>query len=154
MANLRSFFRKTPWSTSSPNTIIHETELWSYDEFRKYLPKAENTSVIGKSDFWYSYYLLDSIEGKLLRIFTHGSLDISSREPNCNQLLIFANKKEKAVFDEYLVDHFDDYTDDDIRTQYKYQIQEDNDQNGGGLIYSAFQVAKCAKLYEDWIKAR
>ncbi len=136
------------------NTIIHETELWSYDEFRKYLPKAENTSVIGKGNFWYSYYLLDSIEGKLLRIFTHGSLDISSREPNYNQLLIFANKKEKAAFDEYLVDHFDDYTDDDIKKQYKYQIQEDNDQNGGGLIYSAFQVAKCAKLYEDWLKAR
>lgn len=134
------------------NTIIHESELWSYDEFRKYLPKAENTSVSGKGDFWYSYYLLDSIEGKLLRLFTYGSLDISSREPNYNQLLIFENEKEKDAFDTYLVDHFDDYTDDDIKTQYKYQIQEDNDQNGGGLIYSAFQVAKCAKIYEDWIK--
>lgn len=136
------------------NTIIHETELWSYDGFRKYLPKAKNASVTGKGDFWYSYYLLDSIEGKLLRIFTHGSLDISSREPNYNQLLIFANKKEKDAFDEYLVDHFDDYTDDDIKKQYKYQIQEDNEQNGGGLKYSAFQVAKCAIIYKDWIRTR
>lgn len=27
-----------------------------------------------------------------------------------------------------------------------------NEQNGGGLIYSAFQVAKCARIYEDWLK--
>ena len=132
------------------NTIIYETELWSYDEFRKYLPKAENCSVPGKGDFWYSYYLLNTIEGKMLRLFTHGSLDISSREPNYNQLLVFQNAQEKEMFDKYLSEHFDDYTDDEIFAQYQYQIQEDNDQNGGGLVYSAFQVAKCAKLYNDW----
>jgi len=132
-------------------TIIHETELWSYDEFRKYLPKAESCCVSGKGNFWYSYYLLDSVEGKLLRLFTHGSLDISSRELNYNQLLIFRNVLEKEVFDKYLLDHFDDYTDDDICACYRYQIQEDNNQNGGGLVYSAFQVAKCARIYEDWL---
>ena len=136
------------------NTIIYETELWSYDEFRKYLPKAENSSISGKGGFWYSYYLLDSIEGKMLRLFTHGSLDISSREPNYHQLLVFQNAQEKEAFDNYLIDHFDDYTDDDISIQYQYQIQEDNEQNGGRGIYSAFQVAKCAKLYEDWLKAK
>ena len=133
------------------NTIIHETELWCYDEFRKYLPKAENCTVANKGEFWYSYYLLDSVEGKLLRLFTHGTLDISSREPNYHQLLIFQNVQEKEEFDEYLSEHFDDYSDDDICKLYQYQIQEDNEHNGGGLIYSAFQVAKCAKLYEDWL---
>ena len=83
------------------NTIIHETELWSFDYFRKYLPKAENYCISGKGEFWYSYYLLDSIEGKMLRLFTHGSLDISSREPNYNQLLIFQNEQEKEAFDKY-----------------------------------------------------
>ena len=68
------------------STVIYETELWSFDEFRKYLPKADNCKVDGKMDFWYSYYLLDTIEGKLLRMFTNGNLDISSREPNYNQL--------------------------------------------------------------------
>lgn len=136
------------------NTIIHETELWSYDEFRKYLPKANNAALSGKSDFWYSYYLLNSIEGKLLRLFTHGSLDISSREPNYNQLLIFQNEQEKEAFDVYLIEHFDDYSDDSINTKYYYQIQADDNKNGGGLIYSAFQVAKCAKLYEDWLSIK
>ena len=90
----------------------------------------------------------------MLRLFTHGSLDISSREPNYHQLLVFQNAQEKEAFDNYLIDHFDDYTDDDISIQYQYQIQEDNEQNGGRGIYSAFQVAKCAKLYEDWLKAK
>ena len=136
------------------STILYETELWSYDEFRKYLPKAENSSISEKGELWYSYYLLDSIEGKLLRLFTHGSLDISSREPNYNQLLIFQNTYEKNDFDRYLIEHSNDYSDDDIYAQYQYQIREDNVNNGGGLLYSAFHVAKCAKIYEDWIHTK
>ena len=136
------------------STVIYETELWSFDEFRKYLPKADNCMVDGKMDFWYSYYLLDTIEGKLLRLFTKGNLDISSREPNYNQLLIFRNIKDKEDYDFYLKNHFSDYTDDEIYNEYKYQIQEDNDDNMGGLIYSAFQVAKCAKIYGDWIMSK
>lgn len=132
------------------NTIIYETELWSFDEFRKYLPKASNHHVNDKGEFWYSFYLLNSIEGKLLRLFTHGTYDIASREPNYHQLLVFENEYEKDSYDKYLVEHFDDYSDKDIHAQYQYQIREDSIQNGGGLTYSAFQVAKCAKLYEDW----
>lgn len=133
------------------NTIIHETALWCFDEFRKYLPIASNYVVPDKKECQYSYYLLDSIEGKLLRLFTNGTLNISSREPNYHQFLIFQNVQEKHTFDMYLNEHFDDYSDDAIYKQYQYQIQEDNIENGGGLIYSAFQVAKCAKLYEDWL---
>ncbi len=50
-------------------------------------------------------------------------------------------------YDIYLKNHFSDYADDEIYNEYKYQIHEDNDDNMGGLIYSAFQVAKCAKIY-------
>ena len=132
------------------DTIIYETELWSFDEFRRYLPKAENSSIESKHEFWYSYYLLDSIEGKLLNIFTKGTYNISSREPNYNQILIFNTIDDKKYFDEYAINHFNDYTDDSIKEQYQFQIREDNKENGGGLIYSAFHVAKAAKLYEDW----
>ena len=63
-------------------TIIYETVLWSFDHYTKYLPKAETSMIKEKGNFWYSYYLLDSFEGKMLKIFTKGSCDISSREPN------------------------------------------------------------------------
>lgn len=136
------------------DTIIYETELWCFDNFRKYLPKAENYCVDHNLTFYYSYYLLDSIEGKLLTIFTKGSNNISSREPNYHQLLIFENEDEKNEFDSYLCEHFSDYTDDFIANKYQYQIKEDTDANLGGLQYSAFQVAKAALLYEDWLKIK
>ena len=136
------------------NTILYETELWSFDEFRKYLPKANNSVLTCAKDFWYSFYLLDSIEGKLLRLFTNGSLDISSREPNYNQFLVFQDNQDKKAFDDYLTEHFNDYSDEAIYSQYQYQIQEDSTENGGGLSFSAFQVAKCAAIYGDWLKTQ
>lgn len=136
------------------NTVIHETELWSFDQFRKYLPKADNSYVDKQENFWYTYYTLDSIEGKMLKIFTNGSCNISSREPNYNQLLIFENADDKQYFDLFVLNHFNDHTDDEVMEKYQSQIQEDNDTNLGGLIYSAFQVAKIAWLYEDWLKQK
>ena len=50
----------------------------------------------------------------------------------------------------YLEEHFDDYTDQEIKEEYKYQIKEDNENNLGGGIFSVFQVAKVAKIYEKW----
>lgn len=41
------------------STIIYETVLWSFDEYRRYLPEAKNDSV--KNDFWYSYYLISCV---------------------------------------------------------------------------------------------
>lgn len=136
------------------NTVIYETELWAFDQFRKFLPKAENSLVGQHANFWYTYYTLDSIEGKMLKIFTHGNCDISSREPNYNQLLVFENEEDKQCFDSFILDHFDDHTAEEIMEKYQYQIQEDNNTNLGGKIYSAFQVAKIAWLYEDWLKQR
>ena len=132
------------------NTTIYESVLWSFDEFRKYLPEARNSGVKNKMDFWYSYYLLDSIEGKMLKIFTHRSCDISSREPNYHQILIFENEDQKKEFDMYVFEHFDDHSDEEINDKYKYQIQEDKKENLGGLKFSAYPVAKIAWLYEDW----
>ena len=136
------------------STVIYETELWVFDQLRKYLPKAENYSIEQHANFWYTYYTLNSIEGRLLHIFTHGNCDISSREPNYNQLLIFENDADKQNFDAYLLNHFNDHSDDEVTTKYQHQIQEDNDTNLGKLIYSVFQVAKIAWLYEDWLQKK
>jgi hypothetical protein len=38
----------------------------------------------------------------MLTIFTNGSMDISSREPNYNQFLTFKDEKERKEFDSYL----------------------------------------------------
>lgn len=135
-------------------TVIYETELWYFDEYRKYLPRATNCTMNDKTEFWYSYYDLSTIEGKLLTIFTNGTNDIASREPNYHQILIFKDVAEKKEFDNYLAHHFNDFSDMEIRDEYQYQIAEDIADNGGGLIYSAFQVAKVAKIYSMWLSSK
>lgn len=130
------------------NTVIYETVLLSYDEMRKYLPKFKNEIVECQSNFWYSYYQLDTIEGKLLKIFTQGNCSISSREPNFNQLLVFKDEEERHNFNSYLNSHFHDYSDDEIKRKYKHQI--DIDKKHGNYLYDAFQVGKVGCIYDDW----
>lgn len=132
------------------NTIIYETNIWSFDEFRRYLPEGKETVLESKRDFWYTYYDLSTIEGKLLRIFTHGKCNISSREANRNQILIFNDKEEREEFDRYFEKHFNDFTDEEIKEEYYFCIQEEINKDWGGDGNSAFQVAKAAKIYDQW----
>ena len=135
------------------DTILFETELWCLDCFRKYLPKANTYYVKEIKDyFWYSYYLLDSIEGKLLGLFTKNTLSLASQEPDYHQILIFSSQEEKNEFDKYFLEHFDTYGDDDIKSEYQHILARDCKDNGGGFSFSAFHVAKTAKIYNDWLK--
>ncbi len=101
-------------------------------------------------DFWYTYYDLSTIEGKLLRIFTHGKCNISSREANRNQILIFDDIEDRKEFDKYFEKHFNDFTDEEIKEEYYFCIQEEVSCDWGGDGSSAFQVAKAAKIYDQW----
>ena len=49
-----------------------------------------------------------------------------------------------------MIANFDNYQDDDIKQDYKFAL--DADTNGREL--SAFHIAKSARIYEDWLKAR
>ena len=77
-------------------------------------------------------------------------MDLSSRECDYHQILIFKSQNERQEFEQYLKDHFNDYSDEEIKDQYQFQIKNDTESNGGGLLFSAFQVAKAAKIYERW----
>lgn len=135
------------------STVVFETELWYFDEFRKRLPRAQ-IQFLPEKNCSFLYYDLNSIEGKMLKIFTGGTNDISSREPNYHQILIFDNIEDKENFTGFLKQHFSDFTDEQINTEYKFQINEDNPTNGGGMMFSAFQVAKAAKIYEVWLNKK
>ena len=99
------------------NTILYETKLWALDEMRIILP-APSLSSSANVQCLYYYYLLDSIEGKLLNILTKRSLNISSRGVALKQFLIFANKKEKEDFDAYMESNFNNYPDNLIMPCY------------------------------------
>ncbi len=140
----------SPLSVLYHNTIIYESEIWSLDNNSIYLPKPFEYRDDENSKIRYSYYLLDSIEGKLLTIFTKGTNDIASRDPIDSQLLVFRNEKEKKLFDQYLQKHLGDYTEEEVYKKYQHYIEADKQGGGGKKAYNAFCIAKIAMIYENW----
>ena len=132
-------------------TVIYETEIWAFDEFRIFLPKAENCYVEEIGNVWYSYYDLSSIEGKLLTVFTRGTNSVFTRGIPSYPFLIFNNEDDRQSFHSYFVKNYKKYSDEYIRNKYRYQIQKDEDKVGPAG-FSAFQVGKAATLYLDWQK--
>lgn len=130
------------------STVLEELEVWALDEQRLILPKPQVFKIPNKHDFWYSYYLLDSLEGKVMKFFGKGSVDTSSRGLNLHPFLVFKNLSDKSSFDLYLESNFNKYSDDKIYELYGVFIDEEKN----GRVYSAFQVAKCSRLYMDWLK--
>ena len=49
-----------------------------------------------------------------------------------------------------MIANFDSYHDDNIKQDYKFALDEDTK----GRELSAFRIAKSARIYEDWVKAR
>lgn len=132
------------------NTTILDTELLAFDEFRRYLPRPKRCYLGNEKKYTYDYYQLDATEGKLLKIFTNGNCDITSREQNYNQFLIFNNEDEKKEFDSFLLEHIEDHSESEVKVKYKQQIDNERKANRGGQYYSALSVAQIAWLYEDW----
>lgn len=130
------------------STVLEELEVWALDEQRLILPKPQVFKIPNKHDFWYSYYLLDSLEGKVMKLFGKGSVDTSSRGLNLHPFLVFKNLSDKSSFDLYLESNFNKYSDDKIYELYGVFIDEEKN----GRVYSAFQVAKYSRLYMDWLK--
>lgn len=84
------------------STILYETNILAVDEFRKYIVLPKN-GLYDNSDFdsRYYYYLLDSIDGKLLKLLTDGSYDLRSREYYDLPILLFKSVDDKNSFEKY-----------------------------------------------------
>lgn len=137
------------------NTIIYETELWVMDGKRKFLPKPSVCAVYlpdKKHPNFYFYYLLNSPEGKMLKILTNGSFNLSSREKACNQILIFNNEKEKEGYDSYYLNHYKDIDFSMLKEKYLYALENEKKAGADNHSFSAIHIAIAAELYNEWKK--
>ena len=90
------------------STILREFQILAVDELRKYIINPLMSSFRNEvvSQHWprcdgrvhFYYVCLDEIDGKILKILTNGTLDVSSRYPNANWLLIFESQGELEKF--------------------------------------------------------
>lgn len=87
-------------------TILYETHIIAVDEFRKFivLPKSglyDDSSL----DSRYYYYMLNSTDGKLLKLLTDGNYKLNSREYYELPILFFETEDEKKSFIKYAKKH-------------------------------------------------
>lgn len=83
-------------------TILYTTNILAVDEFRKFivLPKKGLYDNLNFESRYY-YYVLDTIEGKLLSLLTDGTYDLKSREYYDFPVIFFNSKEEKDDFEKY-----------------------------------------------------
>ena len=79
-------------------TILYETELWYMDLGRCIIPKPEWRHIIGKG--LYYYFLKDSINGKLLGLFTEGKYQCNNRSGIEMPIMVFENERERNCFED------------------------------------------------------
>lgn len=82
-------------------TSLYETELWYMDLGRCIIPKPEWRYMLGKG--FYYYFLKDSINGKLLGLFSNGKYECNNRSGIEMPIMIFDNDSERSSFEEWFV---------------------------------------------------
>lgn len=131
-------------------TVLYETEYWTADEFRLYLPKAKISHIQGVNgkNYWYYNYELDNIEGKLLKHFIGYDYSFFPRGTiQVHPFLLFENKTEHESFNNFLRINKNKIELIDIK-DYDWAFSIDNEL--GGREFSAESIAKMSYMYKLW----
>lgn len=134
------------------STILYETELWTGDEARIFLPKATVRHFIGHKgkEYWYYSYTLNSIEGKLLRVFNK-NMNLMPRGGSNVHFLIFPDEHQRERFEAYLNSNKEQIEQLDV-SAFRYQI--DRDKRIGGRVFSAEKIVRVYLMYKSWKEMR
>ncbi|MEG1300407.1 MAG: ATP-binding protein [Erysipelotrichaceae bacterium] len=134
------------------NTIIFNSELWIFNNFRKYLPIASRGSIkVGnKSIYRFSYYLLDTVEGRFLKILTVGSEININRSLTEIQILLFENDAEKKSFERYFIKNIESINENEIKVKYQHEITQEMNEIDNVGNFSVIHIAIASKLYAEW----
>lgn len=134
-------------------TTLYATELWYMDLGRCIIPKPEKRYIIGQG--MYYYFLKDSINGKLLGLFTKGKHICTDRKGLVMPILIFENEDERISFEEFFL-RFDESITADIKNRIQengimkhiVQKEEADGKTEMGVRDIAFSYA----VYQRWVK--
>ena len=117
------------------------------------IPKPEKSYIIGR--WMYYYFLKDSINGKLLGLFTNGKYICTDRKGLVIPILIFENEDEKTSFEEFFL-RFDESVAVDIKNRIqengimKHIVQKEESE--GKLEIRVTDIAFSYAVYQRWVK--
>lgn len=135
------------------NTILYETVMWVLDDHRLYIPAADISSVNNKDgkSYYFYYYLRNSIEGKILKINTNGTSDLSTRYPlKTNPILIFDDEADLNEFKLYYETIIDDIDWKEVFERLEIVCACHNEEKIGGTLFTPKHIGLAHEAYVRW----
>ena len=137
------------------STVLYETELWYMDLGRCIIPKPEWRFMIGKG--LYYYFLKDSINGRILGLFTKGEYRCNNRCGIEMPIMIFEHERERKGFEEWFLS-----VEGELKQSIRLKIEEDaimqhiagKEERDGKPELGVKDVALAFALYKRWRKIR
>lgn len=142
-------------------TIVYETGVISSDGYRLKLPNAQesvleisltNNELSGArrydGDLHYYFYDLAEIPGKLMRLFTGGTLNFHSRGFGPNLYLIFQDNAEHTDFRNFAHAHYPNIDVEALRGRFKYQLAQTY--QGEPMEVRVMILVVVSELYDRW----
>lgn len=118
-------------------------------------PKRQGHNI-PKDDsyFFYDYYDLSKIEGKLLNMMTSGSLryDFEHFNTNINLFLIFNNEEERKSFNDFATKHYNEVNIDLLKTNPRVSLALSQVKEQRQNEVQVLSVAIASELYSLWLK--
>ncbi|MEG0961174.1 MAG: hypothetical protein RSE60_08835, partial [Erysipelotrichaceae bacterium] len=103
-----------------------------------------------KSIYRFSYYLLDTVEGRFLKILTVGSEININRSLTEIQILLFENDAEKKSFERYFIKNIESINENEIKVKYQHEITQEMNEIDNVGNFSVIHIAIASKLYAEW----
>ena len=134
------------------STILHDSVFLYLDETR--IMVSDPTTKSFRSDaqeFWYYYYEKDSINGKMLRLFTESEhYDTTSRFLGGGAFLVFDNKDSREEFEAFVLSHEDIYDSIELDAHAERAIAHEKKQQW--QIECCESMARLYQMYLRWEK--
>jgi len=131
-------------------TTIYETGIMSVDGGSLYIPYPKRKCLT--LDFYYDYYDLAKLEGKLLKMITSGSLRYDSNiyQTHLNLFLIFDNEEERRSFDIFAMKNYNNIDTALLRNNPRVSLALSSARQKGHRENDVLHVAVASELYDLW----
>ena len=135
-------------------TTLYETELWYMDEGRCIIPQPKY-KTIDDSKYHYDYFILDSLDGKILTLLTGGKNCCHDRSGLDVPVFLFKNEQELDLFEEYFRNVDKDVVTEEVSNNaiIQHKVHEEEWHLQGKTVCGVLEMAVCFEIYKEWCRS-
>jgi|LSQX01.3.fsa_nt_gb hypothetical protein len=132
------------------STVLFNSIYLYLDEARVIVSNPSNECFCADNqELRYYYFTKDTIDGKMLRLFTNNTFDTTSRGTGVGAFLIFESKIKRKEFECFVINNINEYLSSDIdfaERAIQYELKND------WMIKSCESMARLYKMSLLWQK--